>query len=366
MTVSASNQLRQFPLHSIYVEKGAKMGAFGDWEVPLYFDSILSEHEAVRTAAGLFDISHMGEFFISGADALANLERLLPRRIADMEAGQALYMPMMNESGGIIDDLIVYRIGEDGFLLIVNAGNVAVDEAWIRSQLEGDVIFNNRTDDLALLALQGPLSEEIVREVFGETYGDLGYYRFAGYEEGMIARTGYTGEDGFEIMVPVTNVSDVFNRLVKAGESRGLKLIGFGARDTLRLEAGMLLHGHDMNTEINPLEVRIGWAVDKDKTGYIGADVIAAGRKDGVARKIIGFEMIERGIPRESYPVSKDGRVIGKVTSGTFSPTLKKNIGLALVETAHAEPDNEIEIVIREKPVKAKVVKLPFYKRKKS
>lgn len=366
MTVSAPDQLRQFPLHEAYVERGAKMGAFGEWEVPLYFDSILTEHEAVRHAVGLFDISHMGEFFISGKDALKNLQRLLPRNIEAMQTGQALYMPLLNETGGIIDDIIAYRIGEDGFLLIVNAGNVAVDEAWFKEKLEGDVIFLNRTDELALLALQGPKAEEVVRNVFGESYAELAYYHFSGYEQGMISRTGYTGEDGFEIMVPVAKAREVFDRLLEAGAEHGLKLIGFGARDTLRLEAGMLLHGHDMNNQINPLEVRIGWAIDKEKTDYIGAPAVIEKREQGVTKKIAGFEMIERGIPREAYAVVKDGRTIGKVTSGTFSPTLKKNIGLAIIDVKETEPENEIEILIRDKPVKAKIVKLPFYKRKKS
>jgi aminomethyltransferase len=365
MTSPTSETLLRFPLHDRYVALGAKIGAFGDWEVPLYFSSILEEHKAVREDVGFFDISHMGEFFFSGKGALADLEKLLPRPISPMKIGQALYMPLLNEQAGIIDDVILYRYAEEKFLLIVNAGNVHVDLAWIKQHLSSETHFENATEDYALVALQGPKSEALIDALYGQDYSSLAYYTFKEYGDGMIARTGYTGEDGFELLVKKSEIENVFQKICKVGRDYELRMTGFGARDTLRLEAGMLLHGHDMNEKRNPIEAGIGWAVSKEKTGYLGASEIKKIRSCPTKEKMIGFEMIDRGIAREGCIVEVNGKAIGKVTSGSFSPTLKKNIGLAYVDRLAVEAHGEIDICIRDHKIKAQIKPLPFYKRKK-
>ncbi len=365
MTAGSGN-IQQLPLHSKHVEKGAKFGAFGVWEVPLYYTGILEEHEAVRARSGLFDISHMGEFWVSGLGAPDFLEGLLPRRVAGMKVGQALYMPLLHERGGIIDDIIVYRFAECGFLLIVNAGNIEKDYRWIESHVPQGVEFEDRSDSKGLLALQGPRSAEILQRAYGAGFSALPYYHFKEWSSGMIARTGYTGEDGFEIMVDQKDLPCVWEALVSAGKDGGLLPVGFGSRDTLRLEAGMPLYGHDLKDDTTPLEAGLGWAVDLSKPSFIGRDALAKQKENGVKRKLVGFEMIERGIPRQDYEIQKKGRAIGKVTSGSFSPTLKKNIGMGYVAVDVAALGNEIEIIVRDHSLKAKIVKLPFYKRQKS
>lgn len=355
---------RQLPLHQKHVDRSAKMGQFGDWEVPLYYTSILQEHEAVRTKAGLFDISHMGEFFFSGAHAASFLDSLLSRDIAGLEVGQASYMALLNDDGCVIDDIIVYRFADERFLMIVNAGNVEKDEAWIRSKIPSNVLFENKTNELGLLALQGPLSEPLIRKAFGDDAVEgLGYYKFRSCDgSGMIARTGYTGEDGFELMVPLNELEKVWDDLFEAG-GEDLVPVGFGCRDTLRLEAGMPLCGHDMSEETNALEARLGWTLDFSKENFIGKKALEEIKSNGVNQKLVGFEMLDRGIPREHYKVQVGGDVVGEVTSGSFAPTLKKNIGLAYVKSDFSKQGTEIEIMIRDKPAKAKITKLPFYKR---
>lgn len=341
------------------------MGAFGAWEVPLYYSTILDEHEAVRSKAGLFDISHMGEFRIQGAGTIEFLQKLLPRDISKMTFGQALYMPLLNEEAGIIDDILLYRIAQDEYFFVVNAGNVDKDFAWIKPRVPQNLKFENLSEHYGLIALQGPLSVSLVTQCFGEAYAKLAYYHFQAFQDGMISRTGYTGEDGFEIMAAKDQIPAIWDKLMTAGSKDGLKPIGFGARDTLRLEAGMPLHGHDMSEAVNPLEASIGWAIDFSKSGFIGEARLREVKAAGPAKKRVGFEMLERGIPREHYEIRKNGAVIGEVTSGTFSPTLKKNIGLGYVSAAEARAGNEIGIVVRDKTLNARIVPLPFYKRQK-
>lgn len=350
------------PLHSEFLVLNAKMGAFGQWEVPLYFTSILDEHEAVRTRSGLFDISHMGEFKVRGRGALAFLQKLLPRDLSRMENGQALYMPMLDENGGVIDDVIVYRSGPQEYFLIVNAGNVDKDSAWVSSHVTEDVHFENLSEHYGLLAFQGPEAALIIERLFGSQYAALRYYRFAPFRDGFISRTGYTGEDGFEICVAKSDVPKLWQDIRAAGQTAP---IGFGARDTLRLEAGMLLCGHDMNEDTTPLEAGISWALDLSKPDFIGLAALRKQQSEGVKRKMAGFILKERGIPREGYGIQKNGRIIGKVTSGAPSPTLKENIGLGYIEAAEAVLGSEIEIIIRGRSFKAIITTLPFYKRKK-
>ena len=284
-----------------------------------------------------------------------------------MSEGQAIYMPLLNEQAGILDDILVYRFSRYNYCLIVNAGNTEKDSQWIRSFVPfSGVELKNQTAALGLIALQGPASAEILKEALKDTsFSKLAYYHFAPWKNGMIARTGYTGEDGFEIMAGLEWIEKLWDLLFEAGKSRGLQPVGFGARDTLRLEAGMPLYGHDMSEAENPFELGIGWAVDLTKPAFTGREALIRIKEQGPAKRLVGFEMLDRGIPRQDYEIRKAGKNIGKVTSGTFAPALKKNIGMGYVPASETEPGNEIEILVRDRALKAKIVKLPFYKRKK-
>lgn len=367
MSTVASSDIRRLPLHELHAQKSAKFGHFGDWEVPLYYTTILEEHDAVRNRAGLFDISHMGKFYLEGSGVVSFLDGLLPRPIAAMQHGQALYMPLLNDKGGFVDDIIVYRISDTRFFIIVNAANIAKDFDWIKKHKSADVVFQDLSPKQGLLALQGPAAPQILEKAYpGEGFADLKYYGFKEWQGGLVARTGYTGEDGYEIMADLKRLPEIWNALFAAGKDLGLVPIGFGARDTLRLEAGMLLYGHDMNDEISPLEAGVSWALDLTKKSFTGREPLMSQQQKGITKKIVGFEMVDRGIPRQDYDILKDGKAVGKVTSGSFSPTLKKNIGLGYVPVELASSGTEIEIQIRDKALKAKVVKLPFYKRKRT
>ena len=364
MTMSSSLNIRKLPLHDRHAALGGKFGNFGDWEVPLYFAGILEEHDAVRSRAGLFDISHMGKFYFEGAGTAAFLNSFLPRNIQTMESGKALYMPLLNDQGGFVDDIIVYKVNDARFIIIVNASNTDKDDAWIRSRTPQGVEFTNASAEKGLIAIQGPLSVKLLEKVLGTSeFSSLGYYRFKEWKDGMIARTGYTGEDGFEIMAGFDILGKLWDGLLAAGKDQGVMPIGFGARDTLRLEAGMPLYGHDMDDKISPIEAGLDWAIDWTKEKFTARDILLKQKQQGAAKKLVGFEMVERGIPRQDYNIQKNGKNTGVVTSGTFSPTLKKNIGMGYVEIENSKPGTEIEIVVRDKAIKANVVKLPFYKR---
>ena len=359
--------VKRLPLHDLHVKAGAHMGAFGAWEVPLYFTSILDEHDAVRNRAGIFDISHMGEFFVRGKDARTFLDQILPRKMSRLENGKALYAPLLNEAGGIVDDLIVYQISPENFLLIVNAANIEKDFRWIRSHVIPGVELENASDGKFLFALQGPKSLEIVETLFGQKLGDLRYYHFLTLQtqwgELFVSRTGYTGEDGFEIMADTSKAAPVWHAIFEVGKRFDLKPIGFGARDTLRLEAGMALYGQDMDDSTSAVEAALEWAVDFDKTNFTGRTRNAKEKEKGASKRLVGLEMTERGIPRHGCDIHKQGRALGQVTSGTFSPTLKKNIALGYVPPEESQIGNEIEVVIRNQNVKARVTRFPFYKR---
>ncbi len=340
------------------------MGDFGGWLVPLYYTSIMEEHAAIRTKLGIFDISHMGEFMVEGPRAVAYLEAILPRRVTPVKLSQAIYMPLVNDQGGMVDDIIVYRMEEQKFLIVVNAGNIAKDFAWFKARLTESVTLTDLSEEMGLLALQGPLSQTVLLECFGAFYKDLRRFHYKDFEGGMIARTGYTGEDGYEIMVPKSKLKQVWDVLFRVGEKHGLLPIGFGARDTLRLEAAMPLYGHELNDELTPLEADLGWAIDLTKDRFPGSDILKEQQRTGIRKKRIGFEMTERGIPRQGFEIQKDGKAVGTVTSGSFIPTTGKNIGMAYVAAAEAQPGNVLDVMIRGKAVKATVVSLPFYKRK--
>lgn len=363
MTMTLAVEPKKLPLHEEHLAKGARLGDFGGWLVPLFYTSIMEEHAAVRSRAGIFDISHMGEFLVEGPGALAYLEKNLPRKIAPVASGQAIYMPLVNDQGGMVDDIIVYRLADKKFLIIVNAANIGKDLAWFQARLTPDVQFADLSPEMGLLALQGPASMNILAECFGAFYKDLRRFHCKEFEGGIIARTGYTGEDGYEIMVPMDKLRPVWDVLFRVGVKHGLQPIGFGARDTLRLEAAMPLYGHELSDELTPLEADLGWAVDLTKDVFPGSAVLKKQKAAGIPKKRVGFEMTGRGIPRQGFEVRKNGLPIGAVTSGSFIPTTGKNIGMAYVTAAEARAGNEIEVVVRGQPVSAVLVSLPFYKR---
>ena len=365
MTMMLDTEPRKLPLHEEHLLKGARMGDFGGWLVPLFYTSIMEEHAAVRNKAGLFDISHMGEFLVEGPGALDFLEKNLPRCIGKVQFRQAIYMPLVNDRGGMVDDIIVYRMAENHFLIIVNASNIAKDFAWFKERATQVVTVTDLSEELGLLALQGPLSQQILLECFGAFYNDLKRFHYQDFEEGVIARTGYTGEDGYEIMVPKSRLKAVWDVLFRAGEKHGMIPVGFGARDTLRLEAAMPLYGHELNDEITPLEADLEWAIDLTKDHFPGSEILKKQKKEGITKKRIGFEMIDRGVPRHGFEIQKNGVAVGTVTSGSFIPTTGKNIGMAYVTTAESNIGNALDIMVRGKPVKAIIVSLPFYSRKR-
>jgi aminomethyltransferase len=356
-------------LHARHVASGAKMVEFGGWEMPLEYTGITQEHLAVRGAAGLFDVSHMGELEIAGKDALAAVQSIFCNDAARLEPGQAQYSAILTEFGTFVDDVVVYRLRADHFLIVVNAANTFKDYGWIASRVGafGDAVVMDATSRYALLAVQGPASVDVVQPLTGIDLSALKSYSFAHGEfanvRGTIARTGYTGEDGFEIFVPPQQADRVWQAILASGEPHGLLPCGLGARDTLRLEAGLRLYGNDMDATTTVLEADLGWIVGWNKDGFVGGDAVRAQKSGGLTRKLVGFELTEPGIARHGYDVFVDATPIGKVTSGTHTPTLKKSIGLTYVPIAFAGHGGEIRIDIRGRHTHARVVPLPFYKR---
>ncbi|WP_308634928.1 glycine cleavage system aminomethyltransferase GcvT [Paenibacillus silvisoli] len=366
-----ATDLKRTPLYPLYADyPGARCIDFGGWELPVQFSGIQKEHDAVRQQAGLFDVSHMGEFIVTGSEAEAFLQRLTTNDVAKLADGQAQYTLMCYPYGGVVDDLLVYRIASDHFMVVVNAANIGKDFEWMREQLTDDVTLENKSDELALLALQGPNAVAIMALAAGPfDCGKLAPFRFAtevsvGGVQTLVSRTGYTGEDGFELYMAADQAQQVWQALFAVGEAFGLMPAGLGARDTLRFEARLPLYGQELSARISPLEAGLNPFVKLDKGDFIGRDALLRQKTDGVPRKLVGIEMIDRGIPRSHYPVlTADGKPIGEVTSGTQSPTLKRSLGLALIETGFAGLGTEVWVEIRGKLLKAEVVKAPFYKR---
>ena len=361
--------LKRTPLYPLYAETGEpRCIDFGGWELPVQFHGIQKEHEAVRDRAGLFDVSHMGEFLLSGDEACEAIGRLTTGDIAALENGQAVYTFMCYENGGVVDDLIVYKLGEGRYMLVVNAGNLEKDAEWIKSHLPESVEFVDVSDTTALIALQGPAATSILRKVSdSDAPEELQPFRFiekgsVGGASALISRTGYTGEDGFELYVSAADAPAVWRDLIAAGEEFGLLPCGLGARDTLRFEAKLPLYGQELSADITPLEAGLGYFVKLGKGDFIGRQALAAQKEAGVPRKLVGLEMIDRGIARSHYPVFAGERQIGEVTTGTQSPTLKRNLALALIEAEFAPIGTPVEVEIRGKKLKAEVVKAPFYK----
>lgn len=359
-------KLKHTPIHDRHIEAGAKMVDYAGFAMPVQYPAgIKKEHMAVRESCGLFDVSHMGEFMVEGPGALATLNKLLTNDFSNMEVGRCRYSPMCNEEGGIVDDLLVYKTGEESYMLIVNAANRDKDMAWMEAALEKETTLVDDSDNWGLLAIQGPKATEILSKVADADALPEKFYTFQdGVEVAgvpcLVSQTGYTGEAGYEIYCPPDKMEIIFDALLEAG-GEDMLLCGLGARDSLRLEAGLPLYGQEMTEEITPFEAGLGFFVKMDKEDFIGKDALAKVQEPG--RKRVGLKMLGRGIARTDYDVVKDGDVVGRVTSGTQLPYLGSAYAMALVDTQHTELGESLAVVIREKPVDAEVVALPFYKR---
>lgn len=365
------SQLKRTPLFEVYKDYGGKTIDFGGWELPVHFSSIKDEHEAVRTKAGLFDVSHMGEIEVKGPDSLPFLQKVMTNDISKLKDGGAQYTAMCYENGGTIDDLLVYKMAEDDYLLVVNASNTDKDYDWLKQHVEGNVTMKNISPEMGQLALQGPLAETVLQRLTDDPLNEIGFFKFKqdvtiDGKKALVSRTGYTGEDGFEIYCKSEDTAHLWKRILEVGKEDGVLPCGLGSRDTLRFEAGLALYGQELSGDISPLEAGIGFAVKLNKEAdFLGKEALKEQKEKGVPRKLVGLEMIERGIPRHGYTVYSGEEKIGEVTTGTQSPTLKKNIGLALVSKEFGELDSEIDVEIRGKKVKAKIISAPFYKRAK-
>ena len=360
------SDLKRTPLYDAHVELDAKMVPFAGYAMPVQYPTgIRREHEAVRQAAGLFDVSHMGEFLVTGPEAADFVSWISTNDPHALGVGDAQYSVMCHEDGGIIDDLLVYRLGEDRFRLVVNAANHAKDWKHCTAQAERfDARLEDESDGVALLALQGPAAQDILAPLCSEPIDPIGFYKFRqGHVAGapcVISRTGYTGEDGFELYLPNSRTEAVWSALLEAGGSAGLIPAGLGARDSLRLEMGYALYGNDLDDETTPLEAGLGWLVKLGKDDFLGKDALARQKKNGLERRLRGFRLLERGFPRPGYDVMLDGEIAGTVRSGTLSPSLGVGIGTAYLPTA-AGPGTQVAVRIRDTDVPAEVVAPPFY-----
>ena len=362
---------KKTPLYDEHIKLGGDVVDYAGWYLPIKYEGLIPEHEAVRNKAGMFDVSHMGEITITGKDALAFVNYLVTNDISKAEDNQITYTFMCRPSGAVVDDYLVYRRGEDDMYLVVNAANTDKDYEWILDHKgDFDVEITNISDDVGVLAIQGPAAIKILQKLTEKDLDEMGVFTFdrsvdVSGIDCMVSRNGYTGEDGFEIYTTNEGIVKIWQDLVEAGKDEGLAPAGLGCRDTLRFEASLPLYGHEISEDVTPLEGGFKYFVKLDKeSDFIGKEALAKQWEDGLDRKLAGFEMVGRGIPREEYEIQKDGKKIGYVTTGYMSPTLKKNIGNALIETEFTEMDTEIDIMIRNKPVKAKIINKNFLKRK--
>jgi aminomethyltransferase len=363
------NALKKTPLSEVHEKLGAKMVEFGGWWMPVQYTNVIDEHITTRTKAGLFDICHMGEFEIRGKDSLELIQKMVTNDISKLADGKATYAIMCYDNGTVVDDLFIYRFSEERYMLVVNAGNIDKDFDWIRKHSKGfDVRLDNISGKTAKLDVQGPRAGEILQGLTSAGLKSLKRFFFVEDEVGgvkaVISRTGYTAEDGFELYFDSNFAEQLWNRLLDAGRKFGMKPAGLGARDTLRIEACYSLYGHEINENITPVEAGLSWLVKPDKGNFIGKSVLEKQLRNGTERTLVCFEMTEHAIPREHYDIVNGGVKIGFVTSGTFSPTFRKGIGMGLVTKEFAGLGQEIEIAIRDKNYKAKIVKRPFYEYK--
>jgi len=360
--------MKETALTHVHQALGAKMVPFAGFNMPVSYQGVNQEHQCVREGVGVFDVSHMGEFFVSGPNALALIQKISSNDASTLSDGQAQYSCMPNETGGIIDDLIIYRFSLDHYMLVVNASNIGKDWAWINQHNTMGAILENRSDDYSLLAVQGPKAQGVIQKLTDTDLSQINFYRFstgriAGQSDVIISNTGYTGSGGFELYCANRQVETIWNALFEAGADENIEPIGLAARDTLRLEMGYCLYGNDIDDTTSPIQAGLGW-ITKFTKDFINSAALAKEKQDGPKIKLCAFELLERGIPRQGYPIlSQDGTEIGRVTSGTMSPSLNKGIGLGYVAVPHNALDQVIYIGIRQKQLPAKVVKLPFYKK---
>jgi aminomethyltransferase len=340
------------------------MVPFAGWEMPVQYTGIVAEHRAVRNSVGMFDVSHMGEFRVRGPESTAFLQELTPNDVASLTPRSSQYSSLLRPDGGMLDDIFIYRL-DDGYLVVVNAANIDKVAAWLAAHERTGALVSNVSAETALIAVQGPRAVEAIQPL---VEGDLGTLPRRGIRpekvagrECLVARTGYTGEDGVEIFCAAEDAIALWRALL-AGSAMPIQSAGLGARDTLRLEAGNLLYGHDMDESVNPLEAGLGFAVKLDKGEFVGREALLRTKEEGPRRRLVGFEMVDRGVPRAEFPIRGDGRVVGRVTSGSYAPTLDKYIGLAYVPPELARVGQELDVVIRERPTRAREVKLPFYR----
>ncbi len=361
--------MKRTPLYEIHKKLGGKLIEFAGFEMPVMYSSIIEEHLAVRERAGIFDVSHMGEIFVKGEEATKFLQWVTSNEVEKMKKGRARYSSFPTEKGTVVDDLLVYKLDEDEYMLVVNASNTDKDFRWIVEKGKGfDVKLENKSAEIAQIAIQGPRSQEILQKITDYELSSIRYYHFAVIEllgeKVIVSRTGYTGEDGFEIYSPAELGVKYWNALMEAGRSYGLKPAGLGARDTLRLEAGMNLYGNDMDETTTLLEADLEWIIKWGKK-FIGESALAKQKEEGLERKLAGFEMLEKAVPRHGYKLFVDGKEYGKLASGSYAPYLKKNIGNAYLPIEKTKLGSEFEIEIRGRKYKAVVVPRQFYKREK-
>jgi glycine cleavage system T protein (aminomethyltransferase) len=364
--------MKKTPLYERHIALGAKIIDFGGWAMPVQYSNVIEEHHATRMRAGLFDICHMGEIEVKGRQAFELLQWVLSRNIEGQAIGQMKLSVMTNEQGGLIDDVTVYRLREEHYLVVTNAGTKDKDYSWIERQRKArglsDVEVIDNSDRTGKIDLQGPLSPVILQNLASDDLASLTYYHAQNMQvmkiPALVSRSGYTGEEGFEIYTESGRIGEIWDKLLEIGAGFGLKPVGLGARDTLRLEAGMMLYGNDMDETITPLEVVYGWVTNLEKE-FVGSRALKKLKEKGLERKLVGFEMEERGIARHGYRVFKEGIEVGIVTSGTYTPTLQKAVGMAFVPVQYSKPGTDIFIQIRDHHARARIVQLPFYRKQK-
>ena len=368
----STETLKKTPLNEVHRTLGGKMVDFGGWDMPVQYKAgVIEEHMATRTRAGLFDVSHMGEIWVEGRDAIPFVNRITTNDVTKLVDGQAHYSTLTNENGGVVDDLLVYRFNDEKLLLVVNASTTDKDWDWITSHKgeDDDVALTNASVSYCQIAIQGPNAIGILQRLTDTNLDEIKYYHFTiGHVDGVesiISRTGYTGEDGFEVYAPAENAQQLWEKMLETGAEEGILPCGLAARNTLRLESAMSLYGHELGDDITPLEANLGWITKLQKGDFVGRDKIAELKEKGIKRKLVGFEMREPGIARDGYDVYVEDNKVGTVTSGSPAPFLKKNIGLAFVPPEFANVGQELRIDVRGKRLAAEVVPTPFYKRQK-
>ena len=366
MTELAHGTLHKTALHDRHRQLGAKMTDFHGWEMPLYYTSILEEHQAVRQAFGVFDVSHMGQVLVSGPEAARTLDAVLVSDVGRLGNERACYTLMLNEAGGIMDDLIIYRIGEQEYLIIVNCGNRQVDVEWLAAHRLGQTMVTDISQGRSILAVQGPKACRVLEQILDARVTSLGRFGIAPIRtmgtEACIARTGYTGSDGFELFLPDHHAKRLWDLVLTQAKPLGASPVGLGARDTLRIEAGLRLYGTDMDTATSPWEVGLDWTVAINKPAFIGKDALVAQRQQGITRKFVGFELSQGPVPRGGTELTAEGKRVGTVTSGTFSPILNRPLGMGYVEPVFATPGTALTVTVRSQRYTGTVVKLPFWK----